>query len=101
MKISLNWLKDYIELDFDNNQISDALTSLGLECNIASNGLSFSDVILGKVLEVIEHSDSDHLKICTVDIGEKETLEIICGANNVKPNIFVPVAKVGATLNNC
>ena len=72
MKISLKWLKDYIELDLDNNQISDALTSLGLECNILSDGLSFSDVVLGKVLEVIDHKDSDHLKICTVDIGEKD-----------------------------
>ena len=64
MKISLKWLKDYIEPDLDNSQISDALTSLGLECNITSSGLSFSDVVLGKLLEVTEHSDSDHLKIC-------------------------------------
>jgi len=100
MKISLKWLKDYIDLELDDNQVSDALTSLGLECNIISKGFSFSNVVLGKVLEVVDHSDSDHLKICTVDIGQKELSQIICGANNVKPNMFVPVAKVGSTLNN-
>ena len=100
MKISLKWLKDYIDLELDDNQVSDALTSLGLECNIISKGFSFSNVVLGKVLEVVDHSDSDHLKICTVDIGEKELSQIICGANNVKLNMFVPVAKVGSTLNN-
>ena len=94
MKISLKWLEDYIETNLDVNQTSDALTSLGLECNIELNGLSFSNVVLGKVLNVESHTDSDHLKICTVDIGEKELLQIICGANNVKSKIFVPVAKI-------
>ena len=100
MKISLKWLKEYINFDTNVNQVSEGLTSLGLECNIISNNLSFTNVVLGKVLKIIAHPKSDYLKICTVDIGTKDFLQIICGAKNVLNNMFVPVAKVGSTLNN-
>jgi len=64
------------------------------DCSKNVNG-----VVLGKVLSVLKHEGSDKLSICQVDIGNSKNLLIICGANNIKPNIYVYVATVGAKLN--
>ena len=100
MKISLDWLKEHVEIDMTPQTLSDGLTSLGLESNLKQHNLSFNKVILGKIISLHNHPDSDHLKVCSVNIGDKNPSQIVCGAPNVKKNIFVPVAKLGATLNN-
>jgi len=100
MKISLSWIKEYIDIDVSPIEVSDALTSLGLECNIISDRLTFTDVVLGKIESYSSHPNSDHLNICSVNIGSEENLSIICGASNLDENIFVACAKIGSTLDN-
>ena len=100
MRISLNWIKEnYIEFISSPEDIASNLTALGLECNIIKDEITYEGVILGKVLEVKPLEESDHLKLCEVDIG-KEILSIICGAGNVQPDILVPVAPIGGSLGN-
>ena len=100
MKISLEWINDFISIDdCKPKKIEEQLTSLGLECKIDSNKYYFdSNVVLGQVLDVKKHPNADRLNVCNVDVGEKNNLKIICGAPNVKPNIFVAVAKVGSII---
>ena len=100
MKVSLNWLRDYLPLPQSHEEISDVLTALGLEAFFESIGKSFTGVVLGKVLECGPHENADKLSVCEVDAGDDENYTIVCGAPNVKSGIHVPVAKVGATLQN-
>ena len=72
MKISLSWIKEYIDIDVSPIEVSDALTSLGLECNIISDRLTFTDVVLGKIESYSSHPNSNHLNICSVNIGNEE-----------------------------
>ena len=100
MKVSLNWLKDYLDISRSPAAIADELTALGLEASFESSGKSFTGVVLGKVLECGPHPNADKLSVCVVDIGDDENYNIVCGAPNVKSGIHVPVAKVGAALQN-
>ena len=100
MKVSLNWLNDYLDVSGTAEEISDTLTALGLEASYENTGKRFSGVVLGKVVECGPHENADKLSVCEVDIGDEENYTIVCGAPNVKSGIHVPVAKVGATLNN-
>jgi phenylalanyl-tRNA synthetase beta chain len=95
MKISLDWIKDFIDISGINlDVIESKLTDLGLESKIINDDFTFSnDIVLGKIVDIKKHSNADKLKICLIDIGEKNCKEIICGATNVKKNIYVPVAK--------
>ena len=99
MKVSLNWLTDYLRLDLPPQEIADKLTELGLEATFINSGKSFVGVVLGKVLESYPHPNADKLSICQVDIGDDVNYGIVCGAPNVKTGIHVPVAAVGAELN--
>ncbi|MBT6713588.1 MAG: phenylalanine--tRNA ligase subunit beta [Candidatus Marinimicrobia bacterium] len=100
MDISLNWLKDYCDISLTPEELESGLTALGLECTFETQTLSFTNIVLGRVLECEQHPQSDHLSVCLVDIGDNENYQIVCGAPNVKEHILVPVAKVGATLNS-
>ncbi len=100
MKVSLNWLKDYLDVSGTAEEISDKLTALGLEASYENTGKCFSGVVIGKVIECGPHENADKLSVCEVDTGDGENHSIVCGAPNVKSGIYVPVAKVGATLNN-
>ncbi len=100
MKVSLNWIKEYLNIDKNFEEISDILTSLGLEASYQKIGKNFSDVVVGKILECIPHENADNLSVCKVDIGDDNYYNIVCGAPNVKKGIYVPVAKVGSTLQN-
>ena len=100
MKVSLNWLEDYLNLDLSAREIADKLTELGLEANFTSRAKSFEGVVLGRVLECDPHPDADKLSVCQVDVGDDENYGIVCGAPNVKSGIHVPVATVGSTLQN-
>ena len=101
MKISRNWLNTYIKSNKSDNELSDLFTQLGLECNIETDENNLSDgIIIGKVLSCKKHPNADRLKLCLVDIGEKEPLDIICGAPNVTKNIKVPIAIPGTSIGN-
>lgn len=102
MNISYNWLKDYIDFDLSPADLTQALTSLGLECDtfeeVESVRGGLRGIVIGKVLTCVEHPNSDHLHITTVDLGGETPVQIVCGAPNVAAGQTVVVATVGATL---
>ena len=102
MKISYNWIRQYINIELPPEQVSDILTNIGLEVEGVETFQSvkggLDGVVIGEVLMCNKHPNADKLTVTTVDIGEDETLQIICGAPNVKAGQKVPVAKVGSTL---
>ncbi len=100
MIVSKEWLNDYLKISLSDEELEKGLTDLGLECTLIKEEFTFTNVFIGKIIEFSKHPNADKLNVCIVDIGEKEKLNIVCGAPNVKNGIFVPVAIVGATLNN-
>ena len=102
MKISYNWLKQYVNCDYPAEKISELLTSTGLEVEdltpFESVKGSLKGVVVGKVLTCIDHPNSDHLHITTVDCGGEEPLHIVCGAPNVAAGQKVLVATLGTEL---
>ncbi|MBR5240362.1 MAG: phenylalanine--tRNA ligase subunit beta, partial [Muribaculaceae bacterium] len=102
MNISYNWLKEFIELPLDPQQTADALTSIGLETGgveeVQSIKGGLKGIVTGKVLTCVEHPNSDHLHITTVDLGTGEPVQIVCGAPNVDAGQYVIVATVGTVL---
>ena len=102
MNISLNWLKQYINLDLEVNKISEYLTDIGLEVEGISEVESIKGglkgIVIGEVLTCNKHPDADRLNVTKVDIGNQDILDIVCGAPNVKAGQKVPVATVGAVL---
>ena len=102
MKISINWLKDYLETDHTPEEISLILTNLGLEVEKISDFESIKGglkgVVAGKVLECGKHPNADRLKVTSIDIGSNEVFEIVCGAPNIEKGQIVPVATVGSKI---
>ena len=99
MIVSIDWLKDYVELDMPLEDLADKLTVAGLECVVKEVGKSIPEgVVVGKVLEKKAHPNADTLSVCKVDVGSEELLNIVCGAPNVDAGQFVPVATVGTKL---
>lgn len=102
MNISYNWLKEYVDFDLTPAELTQALTSLGLECDtfeeVESIRGGLRGIVIGKVLTCEEHPNSDHLHITTVDLGGESPVQIVCGAPNVAAGQTVVVATVGATL---
>lgn len=99
MKILLDWLKDYVDIDRPLEEISDLLTEAGLECRIVESGPTVpKGVIVGEVLSVHPHPDAQKLSVCQVNTGMSEPLQIVCGAPNVAEGQKVPVATVGTAL---
>lgn len=102
MKISLNWLKDYIDIDLNIEEICTVLTSIGLEVagyeqtESVKGGLK--GLVIGEVKTCEPHPDSDHLHITTVDLGDGSLTPIVCGAPNVAAGQKVVVATVGTVL---
>lgn len=100
MKISVNWLKDYISFDTPINELADRLTMVGLEVeNIVKTKPHFHHVVIGKIIQINKHPSAEKLNICRVDVGNA-VLQIVCGAPNVSSGIKVPVAKIGAILGD-
>lgn len=102
MKISYNWLKQFIKIDWEAQRTAELLTDLGLEVEgiapyeSVKGGLK--GVVVGHVLTCIKHPNADKLKLTTVDIGTPTPLQIVCGAPNVEQGQKVPVATIGTTL---
>ncbi len=98
MKISYNWLQEFIDLDISPDELADKLTLIGLEVEgIEEYGSMLDGVVVGLVTSTVQHPNADRLKVCQVDLGD-ETVQIVCGAKNVAEGQKVPVAKVGSTL---
>ncbi len=87
MNISYNWLKKYLDFDLTPDQLAAALTSIGLETGsveeVESIRGGLRGIVIGKVLTCEEHPNSDHLHITTVDLGDGQPTQIVCGAPNV------------------
>ena len=99
MNVTLNWLKDYIDFEFSPSELADRLTMLGIEVEaIKELGTGLEGVVVGKVNVVGPHPNADKLVLCQVDVGEREELQIVCGAPNVREGMLAPVATIGATL---
>ena len=102
MKISINWLKEYLETKSNPEEISDILTNLGLEVEkilpFESVKGGLTGVVAGKVLKCEKHPNADRLKVTSIDLGNNETSEIVCGAPNIMEGQIVPIAKVGSKI---
>jgi phenylalanyl-tRNA synthetase beta chain len=102
MNISYNWLKQFIKIDLKAEDAAEVLTDLGLEVEGISSFESvqggLQGVVVGEVLTCQQHPNADRLKLTTVDIGDNEPVQIVCGAPNVAKGQKVPVATIGTTL---
>ncbi|NLN31775.1 MAG: phenylalanine--tRNA ligase subunit beta [Bacteroidales bacterium] len=100
MKISYNWLRDYLDIDIDTHKLSAILTSIGLEVEAAEEWESvkggLEGIVIGEVLTCKKHPDAERLTVTSVDTGAAAPLQIVCGAPNVAPGQKVPVAVAGA-----
>ena len=102
MKISYNWLKQFIKLDWDAEKTGNLLTDLGLEIEGIEDFVSIKGglkgVVVGHVIECEQHPNADRLKVAKVDLGTHGIVQIVCGASNITINQKVPVATIGTTL---
>ncbi|MDR1303418.1 MAG: phenylalanine--tRNA ligase subunit beta, partial [Puniceicoccales bacterium] len=100
MKVSLNWLKRFVDLADTSEGIGEAFVKVGFEVeSVTHRGFAENDsVVVGKILDFEKHPDADHLNICRVDVGDGDIRQIVCGAKNFKESDYVPVALPGAVL---
>ena len=102
MKISYNWLKQFIKIDWQSEETAALLTDLGLEVEMVEKYQSvkggLEGIVVGHVLTCVQHPDADRLKITTVDLGDGTPVQIVCGAANVAAGQKVPVATIGTIL---
>ena len=102
MKISYNWLKEYLNINISKEDVSSLLTDIGLEVEgfeeISSVKGGLQGIVIGKIISKEQHPNADRLCLTYVDIGEKDYLQIVCGAPNVEVGLVVPVATVGTRL---
>ena len=102
MKISYNWLQQFLQIDWDATKTGELLTDLGLEVEgietKESIKGSLKGIVVGKVLTCEQHPNADRLKVTTVDLGDGKPVQIVCGAPNVAAGQKVPVATIGTLL---
>lgn len=99
MKVSEKWLREWIDAPLPLDTIADKLTMSGCEVEAREAvATAFTGIVVGHVLEREKHPDADKLSVCKVDNGQGETLQIVCGAQNVRAGIKVPLALIGAVL---
>ena len=101
MNLSMKWLSDYVTLDTTVKEFCAAMTMSGSKVEVdTEEGSEIKNVVVGKLLSVVPHENSDHLVICQVDVGQEQPIQIVTGAPNVKAGDIVPVALCGAELPN-
>lgn len=101
MKFTLSWLKEYLDTNASVNEISEKLTSIGLEVESVQD---FSAILkpftVAEILETEQHPQADRLRICKVNAGNGEVLSIVCGASNARAGIKIPLARIGTIIPN-
>jgi len=96
MKLPLSWLKEYVDIDISPEELADKLTKSGTEVeSIEAIGSELEGVVVAQVKDFIKHPNADKLRLCQVDAGLEESLQIVCGATNFEPGDKVALAKVG------
>lgn len=99
MKVSEQWLRDWVDLPLSGNALAAQLTMAGLEVDhVEPAAPPFEKVVVGAVIALAQHPDADRLRVATVDVGQAEPLRIVCGAPNVAVGMRAPTALIGATL---
>jgi phenylalanyl-tRNA synthetase beta chain len=99
MQFPESWLREFCNPELSSQQLADTLTMAGLEVEeLEPVAPPFTGVVVGLVLSAEPHPDADRLRVCQVDVGQSQPLQIVCGAPNARPGIRVPCATVGAVL---
>lgn len=98
MKVSVNWLKELVEIDLSVDDLAHTLTMAGLEVEEIVPVAQFNSIVIAEIKSTAPHPNADKLRVCEVDAGTGSLLQIVCGAPNAAPGIRVPCALVGATL---
>ncbi|MEZ2226250.1 MAG: phenylalanine--tRNA ligase subunit beta [Microcoleus sp.] len=100
MRISLNWLRELVDVAIAPEELAETLTMAGFEVEEIEDRRTWADgVVLGKIVAIEQHPNADKLRVCQVDVGQPEALNIVCGAPNARADIYVPVAVVGTFLS--
>ncbi|MFM9268262.1 phenylalanine--tRNA ligase subunit beta [Tychonema sp. BBK16] len=100
MRISLNWLRELVDVTQTPEELAETLTMAGFEVEEIEDRRPWADgVLLGKIVAIEQHPNADKLRVCQVDVGKPEALNIVCGAPNARADIYVPVAVVGTFLS--
>ena len=99
MKFTLSWLKEHLDTDADAETIAAKLTSIGLEVeSITDAGAALKDFTVAEIVSAEKHPNADKLRLCFVNAGEKEPLQIVCGAPNARAGIKVVLARPGTVI---
>ena len=99
MQLTEAWLKEFVQPPIAIDALAAQLTMAGLEVDaVQPVAGQFNGVVVGEVLSTIQHPNADKLKVCQVNVGRTEPLQIVCGASNVRPGLKIPAALVGAVL---
>ena len=99
MLLSRKWLNEFVSIDANDHDFSEDMTLSGSKVEVTEvEGAEISNVVVGRVEEIVRHENSDHMWLCQVDVGEGELTQIVTGAQNVKKGDLVPVAKHNSTL---
>lgn len=99
MRVSYNWLKEYVDITISPQELADRLTLAGLAVDAVEEvGAEIENVVTGRITKIEKHPNADKLVVCTVDVGQPETLQIVTGATNVREGHIIPVALEGAKL---
>lgn len=99
MNLSKKWLLDYVELNVSDKEFSDEMTLSGSKVeSFEKEGAELKNIVVGKILSLERHPDSDHLWICSVEVGQDAPLQIVTGAQNLKEGDYVPAALNGSVV---
>ena len=99
MKFSENWLRELVDIPATRAELTHRLTMCGLEVeSLEVLGESLAGVVIGEIVEAVQHPNADRLRVCTVNAGLEAPLQIVCGAPNARVGLKAPLAMVGAKL---
>ena len=99
MQVSEAWLRELINPPVNTTELAEQLTMAGLEVDaLQPVAAAFSGVVVGEVISTEQHPNADKLKVCQVNVGQNQPLQIVCGASNVRPGLKIPAALIGAVL---
>ena len=99
MQFPESWLREFCNPPLSTQQLADTLTMAGLEVEaLESVAPPFTGIVVGEIMDTVQHPNADRLRVCQVDVGRGSLLSIVCGAPNARTGIKVPCALVGAEL---